>query len=203
MKQCRTCKEYLELSQYGNNKKAFDGLKSQCKLCTTIEENIYRKTKKGLISTMIATQRRNSKARGHSEPELNTQEYFLWLKDDFVFNIIFDIWTISGHKRNLTPSIDRIDNSKGYEVSNIQITTLGLNLYKNSSNNEVIKHKKINNTNINSIIATHIESKIEEKFISGYYASKVLKLDRRAIHKVLKRGYGRVGSYNFRYISIL
>jgi hypothetical protein len=54
---------------------------------------------------------------------LTKDEFYSWAKRDEAFNELFSIWTKSEYNRLLTPSIDRIDSTKGYELDNIRWLT--------------------------------------------------------------------------------
>lgn len=54
-----------------------------------------------------------------------------WCKKTYpTFISLYRIWQDSGFERKLTPSIDRIDSSKGYTLDNIQWLTLSNNCRK-------------------------------------------------------------------------
>lgn len=54
---------------------------------------------------------------------LDKQEFYSWSLNDAVFNALFDAWEELGYPRKYTPSIDRVDTTKGYELGNIQWIT--------------------------------------------------------------------------------
>ena len=53
-----------------------------------------------------------------------------WAESDPEFIRLFKEWEESGYEYKLTPSIDRIDNSRGYDLDNIQFLTLSENSKK-------------------------------------------------------------------------
>lgn len=64
---------------------------------------------------------------------LSKEEWLKWCYDEDnykKFIEIYNIWTQSNFDRKLTPSIDRIDNKKGYIIGNIQWLTLSENVTK-------------------------------------------------------------------------
>lgn len=54
---------------------------------------------------------------------LPRQDFYDWSKHDFTFQTLFAIWESNEYARKLTPSINRIDSSKGYELGNIEWLT--------------------------------------------------------------------------------
>lgn len=48
------------------------------------------------------------------------EEFIARFENDHQFLTHFSNWQKNGYKRGLAPSIDRIDNTKGYEISNLQ-----------------------------------------------------------------------------------
>lgn len=58
---------------------------------------------------------------------LPKDQFYSWAKADPVFNALFTVWVDLGYPRALSPSIDRIDPEKGYELSNMRWLTHGEN----------------------------------------------------------------------------
>ena len=54
---------------------------------------------------------------------LEKQEFYNFSYNDPDFNKLFDQWVDSDYQRKLSPSIDRIDASKGYFIGNIRWLT--------------------------------------------------------------------------------
>ena len=84
--------------------------------------NKYRHTKKGLISVIYSAQITHSKRRNHNLPTYTKLELTEWIYSQIHFNRLFNIWVNSGYKTELKPSIDRIDDYKGYSLDNIALT---------------------------------------------------------------------------------
>ena len=85
------------------------------------------KSKRTLITRMYCDQRSNSKRRGHRYPDYSKSDLTEWLWGKQIFHQLFDEWENSGREKNLIPSCDRVDNSKGYSLENIRLTTWGDN----------------------------------------------------------------------------
>ena len=83
----------------------------------------YRKTKVGVINTMFAHQKYSSKKRNHLPPTYTKQELSDWLFNDWVFDLLYTNWCNLGYEKSIKPSIDRLDDSKGYSFDNIQLMT--------------------------------------------------------------------------------
>lgn len=54
---------------------------------------------------------------------LDKEDFYNWSKNSFEFESLFLFWEASGFKKGLSPSIDRIDPSLGYELGNIRWST--------------------------------------------------------------------------------
>lgn len=83
----------------------------------------YRKTKKGLVTNLF-----------HKMKSRNTVDFRLSDLQEFSkcnkFDRLFKEWEKSGYNKQLKPSIDRISNKIGYNLSNIQWLTWAENRYK-------------------------------------------------------------------------
>ena len=102
----------------------------------------YGHTKKGILTVIYKTQKANSKRRGHREPEYTKSELKNWLFSQSFFHELFDNWVKSDFKKELKPSIDRINDDIHYKLDNIRITTWEEN---NNKENEKRKIGKVDN----------------------------------------------------------
>ena len=139
MKKCKDCKVQKQLSE-------FYGVQGECKECTkkAVRKNYkqnreyYRKydkhrqrySIKRIINHKYSMMKMSVEGRNHHGrscvgKELCTKEEFLaWFKKTEVqFIKLYKVWKKSGFDRKLSPSVDRIDNSRGYSIDNIQWLT--------------------------------------------------------------------------------
>jgi len=77
----------------------------------------------GQARRMYNQQRRNAIKRGHPLPTYSCKEFITWCISNPVYIRIHDNWKASGCKTRYVPSADRIDDSKSYILSNLQIMT--------------------------------------------------------------------------------
>lgn len=120
---CTSCNKEKSLKFFNKNKNFPDGLQYQCKQCHTEKTKQYSRTKLGIITKIYSTQRANSKKRNHELPKYTKAELKVWLLKNPKFHILFSNWENSNYETDLFPSLDRINNSKGYSFDNIQIVT--------------------------------------------------------------------------------
>jgi hypothetical protein len=70
------------------------------------------------------------KERAHLYQGLNLlprESFYIWAKDNPDFWRLYRHWVASGYDRKLTPSVNRIDPDKGYELDNIEWLTHSVN----------------------------------------------------------------------------
>ena len=93
-------------------------------------ERKYRGSINGFMRRLYKNQRGNSKRRGHPPPSYS----FGWLLNralsDECFIELYGAYLESGMDRLLSPSFDRVDDSKPYTKDNIQLMTFGRNQQK-------------------------------------------------------------------------
>ena len=110
---CRNCQKRDYNKIYGAKNK--DKIVSQ--------KRMINRTKIGRIQYIYNAQIKASKKRGHELPKYTKKEFTEWCINQGAFHEIYSRWVEGEYEKYLSPSIDRIDNSKGYEFGNIQIVT--------------------------------------------------------------------------------
>ena len=90
----------------------------------------YEKTKKGFLVRMYRNMKsrtagiQKKKAHLYEGLTLLDKELFYdWALSSDEFHQMFKDWEDSGYDRRLTPTVDRIDSSIGYELHNMQWLT--------------------------------------------------------------------------------
>ena len=94
----------------------------------------YEKTKKGFLvrcyRNMLSRVTGVTKNKNHlylGLSILDKEVFYNYSINNEYFNNLFNNWEKSNYDRKLTPSIDRIDSSKGYLLDNIQWITFSEN----------------------------------------------------------------------------
>ncbi len=144
-KLCTACLETKEFSEFNAKSDMKDGFASQCKYCQATKELARVRTKKGLVKAIYKGQKASSKKRGHIPPTYTLYGLRQWFKSNAAANALYDAWVLSGYAKNLRPSVDRFDDSKGYNIDNIQLMTWGENKAKGSADVKSGRMKKCNN----------------------------------------------------------
>lgn len=95
----------------------------------------YHKTRKGKL--MLTFNNMNRRVHGYVKPHLykgleicDRGAFYDWSLDSHSFESLYNDWVDSDFKRRLSPSIDRINTSKGYVLGNIQWITHSENSQK-------------------------------------------------------------------------
>lgn len=82
----------------------------------------YRLTLRGRVNQILNSQRYGSKLRGHTPPTYSVQELEDWMVGKGYVDL-YDQWMLSGFSKELMPSTDRLDDSKGYSFDNMRLVT--------------------------------------------------------------------------------
>mgnify|MGYP003132545530 CR=1 FL=1 len=144
MKTCFICGNKKETIYFYKHKGMADGYLNKCKACTGLGTKQNRidnrrfsdKKENGVISTIYSTQKQNQKKRGHGEVPYSKDELKNWMYNNG-FECLYKNWAKSGYKRDLKPSVDRLNDFEGYSINNIQLITWHENKLK--------QHKDITN----------------------------------------------------------
>ncbi len=136
IKTCPKCKENLPVERFWRNKSRKDGFDRLCKLCGYVAQKASFK-RKDPRKKILNRARERAKSHGF--------EFNLTLDDISIPNIcpVLGIEIILGLETfsDNSPSLDRIDNTKGYIKGNIAIISYKANNIKNSGSIE--EHLKI------------------------------------------------------------
>ena len=115
-KVCEYCNELKGLIE-------FEPESSICKSCELINKREVNNTEEKLLSRMYSGQLSRSKKRGHNLPEYSRKDFMSFMLGNENFVKLYNDWKRSGYESDLVPSIDRLDESKGYSLDNIRIVT--------------------------------------------------------------------------------
>lgn len=123
MKKCNKCGTYKSFIDFYKRTRHNDGLTYTCRECINEANLRYRRTKKGLIGALYRSQTNSSIARDHPKPLYTLKQLKEWIFSQPNFESLYNKWVISGYEKNLRPSVDRLNDNKGYSFSNIQLVS--------------------------------------------------------------------------------
>jgi len=197
MKACTQCNELKSLNEYDSNKNYKDGLAYHCKKCIRANLIIYRRTKKGLISSLYNNQRARCRKRNHSLPEYTLKELIKALSKNKKFNNLFNNWVINDYAKKLCPSIDRINDYLGYTKTNIQIMTWEENDTKGHKDRRLgINNKASKKVN---------QYTLEGKFINSYHslaeAQRHTGVNTGGISETCRDNAKTAGGFKWKYVK--
>lgn len=194
-KKCKMCNVEKPVSEFHKSKKPKDGLKLECKQCHSIRAKLYSRTKKGLITNIYNHQKLKSKKRGYNLPTYSKQELKDWLFSQNNFHVLFDNWKISGFKKHLIPSVDRINDYQSYTMENIQVMTWEQNNAKGYAD---IKNG-INNKKSKAVTGINIYTGVAVVFYSMREAARQTGINRRSIFRCCQGKQNTAGGYEWDY----
>lgn len=100
------------------------------KLNGNAETHKYEKTPKGFLMRLYRNMQSRitgvQKAKWHLYKDkylLPRDSFYNWALNSPDFYFLYTDWVRSGYTRKLTPTVDRIDPAKGYELSNMRWLT--------------------------------------------------------------------------------
>lgn len=146
MKQCFVCNKLKPIDDFYKHKRMADGHLGKCKQCC-LEYAKNRDLKKYGVERYRSNPKRYAylkyytiKIRCKNQQSyigreyLSKKEWNKWCDETYAtFYSLYDNWVASGYQRKLAPSVDRIENSKGYVIGNLQWITQSANVKKRFS----------------------------------------------------------------------
>jgi len=159
-----------------------DGLAYLCIECKRKEErkpeSIWRKRYSDMKRRVDGKNDQHTGAVGKNI--CSKTDFLKWCKrnkDDFMS--IYRTWKESDYARKYSPSIDRVDGSKGYTLDNIRWTTVGENSKGHENASKMLEYKE------------------EKKSLKEW--SKQSPVSARTFRKRLRRGWSMERSLNAEY----
>ena len=133
-KECFICHKIKPLSEFHKQKGMFDGRLNKCKDCCKEYCDNQRKTNPYYYMRSIyngMNYRCKNIDRYKTLKILNKDEWVVWCEHNMKkFLVLYNNWQKSGFEHKMSPSIDRIDNNRGYEFDNMQWLTQSQNAKK-------------------------------------------------------------------------
>jgi len=126
-KVCKDCGELKPLKDYYIHKGMKDGYLNKCKTCVKAynrkqDHAAKDRTEKGVIRVLYKTMKRNQKLRGHGELPFSKKDFRDWLYQNN-FEKLYNLWVQSCHNKDDKPSVDRLNDFKGYSFSNMRLVS--------------------------------------------------------------------------------
>jgi hypothetical protein len=164
---------------------------SYCKLCANERAKLYRRTLLGHLRSIYSKQKHSSIKRGHPQPTYTFEELKEWFISQPNFKKLWKAWKNSGYNTQLSPSVDRLDDSKGYSFDNIRLVTWYENCKKGIDN----KKRKVNQYDL--------EGKYLKTFNSISDALRYLGKRTKASHitRCCKGEQNHTFGYQWRYLT--
>ena len=106
-----------------NGEKEGDASKRYEKTINGFLVRVYR----NMQSRITGVQKNKAHLYVGKELDVSRETFYSWSLGDASFNCLFSAWIAAGYDRRLTPSIDRIDSSKGYFIENMRWITHSMN----------------------------------------------------------------------------
>lgn len=162
-----------------------------------VKNLLWNRSIDGKIYTIYFRQLKSSEVRSHTPPKYNFLEFKNWCIKNPTFQYLYKNWVENNYITDLAPSIDRIDDSKGYSFKNIRVCT-----WKENRNKKPILEKLglLKNKQMKPVLQICKETgKVLNEFCSISIAARLLGLHKSNIYRCCKNKFGSTGGFNWRY----
>ena len=100
------------------------GVRADCKDCL----KRFIRSKHGVINQMYSGCINRTKKKGFTPVSFTKEELEKWVYSCKEFHTLYDKWVLEDYPTALKPSLDRLDDYKGYSLDNIRIVTTNTNV---------------------------------------------------------------------------
>lgn len=197
MKTCHTCLLKKTINNFYIHKFNLDGYSGSCKSCDKQKVIDRYRTKKGLITHIYSNQKRASIKRKHPLPSYSKKELCSWVFSQSNFDIVYRDWVDSGYKKDLIPSVDRLDDYKPYSLKNIRLTTWNVNRRKDFSNTK----NGVNRKRLTPVFRYNLDGERIKFYYSIAQAARENKIHGTGISKVCRRKGMTSGGFKWEYAN--
>lgn len=161
---CTKCGKTKSLDCFSKKTKSRDGLDYRCKECVKEYKTTYYHSKESILSLIYKSQVDISIYRNHPPPTYTKDQLGDYIFNHPDFDRLYNNWMESGYKRNMKPSIDRLDDYKGYSFDNIRLVEWGVNFRRSHRD-------RLNGVN-NKTSRAVLQYDLEGNFVKEYYSIK-------------------------------
>ncbi len=196
MKKCTKCKKIKQENEFHKSSSASSGLQWACKQCVKKYTLQKYRTHTGLIKYIYLHQKASSKERGHKPPSYSMEELKEWMLKQPKFYTLFKKWVSSNYNRWEIPSVDRINNNKGYAMSNIQL----MNWRENCRNGHDDRMKGIIGCQTRKVNQLNLNGTFIKEHCSLSSAARDLNVSASNICRQIKGKHAHIGGYLWEYV---
>ena len=194
---CSCCKRRRLKHCFAVQTSSCDGFQAYCNECSGRASATFYKTEKGVIGNIYLCQKNNSKVRGHNMPQYTKSQLEKWLYLNG-FKQLYKKWVESNYMKDLKPSVDRLDDNKGYYFENIRLTTWRSNYVK--SHKQRLKGESTSGSVCKKVYQYNKQGKMLKEFFSQAEAQRCTGVFQANISKVCQGERKFAGGFGWSHV---
>ena len=180
---CITCKIEKDLKLFCTDNTRKDNLAVLCRPCAKEKLMLFGRSKSGLATLLYNSQKSRAIARRMPKPSYSLHEFKVWLLTNENYPKLFNDWVLSGYRKEIRPSIDRLDDYKNYNFTNIRLVTWRDNNIKGHED----RRNGINNKASKSVSQLTIDGIFIANYVSIRSAARKLDVGPSGIVKCCRK----------------
>lgn len=193
-KKCNRCEEIKDEGLFSKASGNKSGYSTMCKACVVQRNKEYWRTPPGRISQIFAVQTVTSRQRKHPAPAYTRAELLTWAYQNGL-QTLWEIWRLSDYQKELIPSVDRHDPTKGYSIGNIRLVTWSENNDKAYEDRKSCRHVTKQNRKVNQLdhggnVIASFDSISDASRKTGITRININDVCRKKVHRLSAGGFG-------------